>query len=89
MEPSAKCPLCRLCERAQDLLKDQKAEEVAACAAAPLALMTLPIRLGCGFLRAGSFFIVHGLYGVKSFVDSACPPVSGQDAGQHTDRSGG
>ena len=86
MAGDVKCPLCQLRERAKDLLKDQKAEELVACAAVPLALMTLPIRLGCGLLRAGSFFILHGLCGVKSFMDSACPLRSGQRTGQDADR---
>lgn len=82
MATDVKCPVCQLQQRAKELLKDQKVEELAVCAAGPLALMMLPLRLGCGFVRAGSFFILYGLCGVKSFVESACPSASrhsGQD----------
>jgi hypothetical protein len=55
----------------------------------PVALMALPVRLGFGFLRAGSFFVLHGLCGIKSFVGAACPPQNGQDTAADADRPGG
>jgi hypothetical protein len=53
---------------------------------APLALMALPMRVGCGLLAAGAFFIARGLYNAKSFAQSPCPFAVRQSAEQDTER---
>jgi hypothetical protein len=67
-------------------MKAQNVEEACSCAKAPLALMALPMRLGCGILAAGAFFIAHGLYEVKSFAQSPCPFAAARQAGQDKER---
>ena len=88
MSENVKCPLCRLRSGAREFMKAQNAEEACSCAKAPLALMALPMRLGCGLLAAGTFFIARWLYQAKSFVHSPCPFAAArpaeQDAEQHS-----
>jgi hypothetical protein len=82
MSDEAACPLCRLRRAAGEFMKAQNAEEACSCAAAPLALMALPMRLGCGILAVGTFFIARSLCDVKSFVKSPCPLAAGRQGGR-------
>jgi hypothetical protein len=67
-------------------MKAQNVEEACACAKAPLALMALPMRLGCGILAAGAFFIARWLYETKSFAKSPCPFAAARQAGRDAGR---
>jgi len=86
MPDEVMCPLCRLRNAAREFVKAQNAEEACSCAKAPLALMALPMRVGCALLAAGSFLFLHGLYRAKSFVDCACPCTSGRPSGADGER---
>ena len=84
MNRDVRCSLCQLRERAKGVLTETEATALRSCMAAAPVLAALPLRLGCGLARAGSFFVLHGLCGVKSFVEAVCPSASrpgGQDAG--------
>ena len=71
MSANVECPLCRLQRKTDELLKDRTAEDLASCAAAPLELMALQVRVGCRLLAAGAFFVAHGLCEAKSFAGRA------------------
>jgi hypothetical protein len=86
MSAKAECPLCRLRSSAREFVKAQNAEEACSCAKAPLALMALPMRVGCELLAAGTFFIARGLYHAKSFAGSPCPFAAGRQVGPDTGR---
>jgi hypothetical protein len=86
MPVNAECPLCRLRRIAGDFVKAQNVEEACSCAKAPLAVMALPMRVGCGILAAGAFFIARGLYEAKFFVQLSCPFAADRPAGQDTER---
>jgi hypothetical protein len=86
MSANAECPLCRLRSGAREFMKAQSVEEAFSCAKAPLALMALPMRLGCELLAAGTFFIAHWLYEAKSFAKSPCPFAAGRQVGRDAGR---
>ena len=86
MSENVECPLCRLRSSAREFMKAQNAEEACSCAKAPLALMALPMRVGCGILAAGTFFIAHWLCQTKSFATSPCPFAAGRPAEQDGER---
>jgi hypothetical protein len=86
MSANVQCPLCRLRSAAGEFVKAQNVEEACVCAKAPLALMALPMRIGCGLLSAGAFFIARGLYHAKSFAHSPCPFAAGRPAEQERER---
>jgi hypothetical protein len=71
MSANVECPLCRLQRKTNELVKDSNTEDFASCAAAPLELMSLQVRVGCRLLAAGAFFIAHRLCEAKSFTDRA------------------
>jgi hypothetical protein len=82
MSANEECPLCRLQRRTSELLKDRKAEDLASCAAMPLEMMALQVRIGCRLLAAGAFFVANGLCATKSFAQSPCPSAAGRQAMQ-------
>ncbi len=86
MSENVECPLCRLRKGAREFVKAQNAEEACSCAKAPLALMALPMRVGCGLLSAGTFFIASSLYHAKSFASFPCPFAMGRPAEQGAER---
>lgn len=63
------CPLCRLQRKASELSKERTVEDLAQCAAAPLELAALQVRVGCRLLAAGAFFVARGLCETKSFAE--------------------